>query len=72
MIQVKDHGLELNVTTANIKLYQVNNVDDIKALYALCGGYNEVARNVDIEYFEKQKEKFQAIVSDLAYSMKNS
>lgn len=37
----------------------------MKSIYALLGGYNEVARSVDLEVFEKIKERFDDAVLEL-------
>lgn len=41
----------------------------VAAVYALLGGYNEVARNVDLEQYAQLKEDFERIVEKLAYAM---
>jgi len=42
---------------------------ELKALYALLGGYNEVARNIDVDDFHKIQEKFRAAHMELAFMM---
>lgn len=57
---------------ANIKVEAVSyaaNKDaqtEAKAVYALLGGYNQVARGVDLEKYNELRTKFDYIVDELA------
>jgi hypothetical protein len=44
----------------------------VKAIYALSGGYNLVARKVDITRYEQIKKRFDQAVSDMAYELKQA
>jgi len=39
---------------------------DVKAVYALLGGYNEVARRIDVEEFYKLQTEFKRIVGEVS------
>lgn len=65
MLLVKDNGLNLGAQTATIKLYSVNHGVKIQALYALLGGYNEIARNVDVDKFHKLQAELNDIVTQM-------
>lgn len=41
-------------------------VADLDALYALLGGYNEVARHVDFETFKEIRERFNEAIDELS------
>lgn len=45
---------------------------ELRALVALLGGYNGQARNVDVEVFEKEKCKFDELVSHVADLIKGA
>ena len=39
---------------------------DVKAVYALLGGYNEVARTIDVDEFYKLQAEFKRIVGEVS------
>ena len=43
-----------------------NTAVESAALYALLGGYNEVARNVDVDLYHALQSKFNNLVIDMA------
>lgn len=43
---------------------------EVKAIYALSGGYNLMARKVDLARYEQIKKRFDQAVSDMAYELK--
>lgn len=45
---------------------------DTKAVYALLGGYNQVARGVDLNTFAEIKKKFHYLVDELADLIKHA
>lgn len=44
----------------------------VTAVYALLGGYNQVARKVDLPTFQKIQKRFNDAVSDMAYELKQT
>lgn len=53
---------------ATIKLHMDNELK-VRAVYALLGGYNEVARNVDLVEFHDLEDQFKVIVTQLMSKM---
>lgn len=67
MFVVKDNGLTLGSKVATLKLhteYPIN-LKYVTALYALSGGYNEVARDVDLEEYKKLQKKFNEVIQEM-------
>jgi protein involved in polysaccharide export with SLBB domain len=44
----------------------------VKAIYALSGGYNQMARKVDLARYEQIKKRYDQAVSDMAYELKKA
>lgn len=57
--------------TATITI-ESNDLDEVNAIYALLGGYNEVARTVNIDTYEKLKMQFNTVLANMTYELENS
>lgn len=57
--------------TATITI-ESKSLDEVNALYALLGGYNEVARTVDIDTFEKLSKQFNTVLANMTYQLKKN
>lgn len=63
-MNVKSLNLGGNGKTSTIKL--VGHPADIKAVYALLGGYNEVARKIDVNDFHEVQKQFKEVVQEIS------
>lgn len=76
MVIVKSirHKKQTSIMTIEHNYYANNksNVNEINAVYALLGGYNEVARHVNYEDFKKIREDFETCVLDLKCLLENN
>ncbi len=66
MLQVK--SISNTEKTATIKFERRSSDDDskINALYALSGGYNQVARHVDIERYNELARQYNVLIAEMA------
>lgn len=65
MIAVK--SLSLAVRSEQVSTIKLTGHEaDIKAVYALLGGYNEVARKIDVEEFHEVQKQFKTLVQEIS------
>jgi hypothetical protein len=63
-------NLKIGKTTSTIKIKHDNyeifkTYKEIQSIYALLGGYNEVARHIDIDKFKEIQGRFKDAIADL-------
>lgn len=73
-MKINAKSLSKGKTTTTIKV-EHNKLDDatsseINALYALLGGYNQVARHVDLDKFKQIQSMFNDAISELTWLIK--